>query len=96
MRGRYTMVTLNADSHPRMSRMHKPDPKMPSDQQDKRSVVPIELADVDRWWRGGRAGSGTLRLPDHRLFTYKVAGEDGTVLRTDLRLRSFRFRISVC
>ncbi len=45
----YTMLTLNADAHPLMKRMHKPDPKLASDQQDKRSVVPIEAADVDLW-----------------------------------------------
>lgn len=36
------MLTVNADDHPIMSRMHKPDPKLPPDQQDKRSVVAIE------------------------------------------------------
>ena len=45
----YTMLTLNADAHPLMSRMHKPDPKLGPDQQDKRSVVPIETEDVDTW-----------------------------------------------
>jgi putative SOS response-associated peptidase YedK len=45
----YTMLTINADHHPLMSRMHKPDPKLPPDQQDKRSVVAIESADVDAW-----------------------------------------------
>jgi putative SOS response-associated peptidase YedK len=48
----YTMLTLNADDHPLMSRMHKPDPKLPPDQQDKRSVVAIELRDVEIWLRG--------------------------------------------
>ena len=48
----YTMLTLNADEHPLMRRMHKPDPKLAADQQDKRSVVPIELADVDQWLSG--------------------------------------------
>lgn len=48
----YTMLTLNADAHPLMRRMHKPDPKLPADQQDKRSVIPIELADVDQWLAG--------------------------------------------
>lgn len=45
----YTMLTLNADAHPLMKRMHKPDPRLGPDQQDKRSVVPIELQDVDTW-----------------------------------------------
>lgn len=45
----YTLLTLNADAHPLMNRMHRPDPKRPPDMQDKRSVVPIELEDVDTW-----------------------------------------------
>lgn len=48
----YTMLTINADSHPLMSRMHKPDSKLPTDQQDKRSVIPIEMQDVDQWLSG--------------------------------------------
>jgi len=48
----YTMLTINADSHPLMRRMHKPDPKYGPDDQDKRSVVAIESADVDRWLSG--------------------------------------------
>jgi putative SOS response-associated peptidase YedK len=45
----YTMLTINADQHPLMRRMHKPDPRLGPDQQDKRSLVAIELQDVDRW-----------------------------------------------
>lgn len=45
----YTMLTINADDHPVMNRMHRPDPKRPPNMQDKRSVVPIQLADVDAW-----------------------------------------------
>lgn len=48
----YTMLTINADSHPIMSRMHKPDPKSPPEQQDKRSVVAIEQGDVEQWLMG--------------------------------------------
>jgi len=48
----YTMLTLNADEHPLMSRMHKPDPKVPPDQQDKRSVIPIGKGDIDLWLAG--------------------------------------------
>lgn len=48
----YTMLTLNADQHPLMNRMHRPDPKRPPEMQDKRSVVPIELEDVDAWLYG--------------------------------------------
>jgi len=45
----FTMLTLNADEHPLMARMHKPDPKIPADQQDKRSVVPIAPGDEAAW-----------------------------------------------
>ncbi len=54
----YTMLTMGANSHPLMSRMHKPemDPAtrqpLPPDRQDKRSVVPIERGDVDEWLAG--------------------------------------------
>ena len=59
----YTMLTLNADAHPLMRRMHKPDPKLGPDQQDKRTVVPIELADVDTWLFGNQEeASQLLRL----------------------------------
>lgn len=45
----YTMLTINADAHPLMSRMHKPDPKLGPEEQDKRSLVLLELEDVDTW-----------------------------------------------
>ena len=48
----YTMLTLNADAHPIMSRMHKPDPKLAADKQDKRSVISIEPEHVDLWLTG--------------------------------------------
>jgi putative SOS response-associated peptidase YedK len=65
----YTMLTLNADDHPLMSRMHKPDPKLPADQQDKRSVVAIELADVDAWLRGSiDEASELVRVPAVEVF----------------------------
>lgn len=48
----YTMLTINADDHPLMRRMHKPDPKLGPDEQDKRSVISIEQADVDQWLAG--------------------------------------------
>lgn len=48
----YTMVTVNADAHPLMKRMHKPDPRLGPDKQDKRSLVLLEQGDVDLWLRG--------------------------------------------
>lgn len=48
----YTMLTMNADAHPLMRRMHKPDPKFGPTEQDKRSVVVIEPGDFDGWLAG--------------------------------------------
>ena len=65
----YTMLTLNADAHPLMSRMHKPDPKLPPDQQDKRSVVPIADGDVRTWLFGSHAEAAALvRLTEADVF----------------------------
>ena len=57
------MLTVNADAHPLMSRMHKPDPKLGPDQQDKRSVISIESADVDRWLTGSHDQIADLLRP---------------------------------
>ena len=48
----YTMLTQNADTHPLMRRMHRPDPKRPPDKQDKRSVVPVEFTNAGTWLHG--------------------------------------------
>ena len=65
----YTMLTINADDHPLMRQMHKPDPKFPADQQDKRSVISIELGDVDQWLAGTvNEAQELLRVPKVGLF----------------------------
>ena len=65
----YTMLTINADAHPLMNRMHKPDPQLPPDQQDKRSVIPIEMADIDRWLAGTiQEASALLQLAPVDIF----------------------------
>lgn len=65
----YTMLTLNADAHPLMNRMHKPDPKLGPDQQDKRSVVALEPADWDTWLRApAEEAQGLIRLSPVELF----------------------------
>ncbi len=56
----YTMLTLNADAHPLMRRMHKPDPKLGPVEQDKRSVVAVDLPDVDAWLHGTVAQATSL------------------------------------
>lgn len=65
----YTMLTNNADKHPLMSRMHRPDPKLPPDQQDKRSVIPLELDSVDTWLSGSIDEATELaRVPPVEVF----------------------------
>lgn len=65
----YTMLTLNADAHPLMWRMHKPHPKVAPEQQDKRSVIAIEAADVDQWLSGTQGeASQLLRLTPVKAF----------------------------
>lgn len=59
----YTMLTINCDGHPLMSRMHKPDPKLPLDKQDKRSVIAIEAEDVDQWLNGSVEEASRLLWP---------------------------------
>lgn len=71
----YTMLTINADGHPLMGRMHKNelDPKtkkpLPLEDQDKRSVIPIDLADVDAWLAGTQPeAAALLRVPPVEIF----------------------------
>lgn len=59
----YTMLTVNADDHPLMRRMHKPDPSLPPDKQDKRSVVAIEHGDLEQWMQGSTEEAGELLVP---------------------------------
>jgi len=59
----YTMLTVNADAHPVMSRMHKPDKTVAPEKQDKRSVVAIEAGDVERWLLGSVQEVGELLVP---------------------------------
>ena len=70
----YTMMTINADAHPLMSRMHKPDPKLAPNEQDKRSVVVIEPVDFDVWLGGTIEDAKSLiRLAPMEVF---AAGPD--------------------
>lgn len=70
----YSMLTINADHHPLMNRMHRPDPKRPPEMQDKRSVVPIALSDVDAWLTGSLEEAKKLvQLPAVELFDAEPA-----------------------
>lgn len=56
----YTMLTMNCDEHPLLNRLHKPDPRLPPDRQDKRAVIHIEPANWPAWLRGGDAEARAL------------------------------------
>jgi putative SOS response-associated peptidase YedK len=59
----YTMLTVNADHHPVMSRMHKPDADLPPNAQDKRSVISVEQRDVKLWLEGELSVISGLLVP---------------------------------
>lgn len=71
----YTMLTINADGHPLMGKMHRNelDPvtkqPLPLELQDKRSVISIALEDVDQWLQGSvDEASALLQVPAADLF----------------------------
>lgn len=60
----YTMLTQNADDHPLMRRMHKPDPNRGLDAQDKRCVVPLAPQDEQTWLFGSaEQAASVVSLP---------------------------------
>lgn len=70
----YTMLTQNCDGHPLLALMHKPDPKLPPDKQDKRTVVPIERDDWDLWLHGPKeAAEALIRVPPVEFFRHGPA-----------------------
>ncbi len=70
----YTMLTINADDHPLMRRMHKPNPKKPANQQDKRSVIPIAPEDYDQWLTGTvQEAKALLRVAPVEVFDARPA-----------------------
>jgi putative SOS response-associated peptidase YedK len=83
----YTMLTLNADDHPLMNRMHKPEVDketklvLPADKQDKRSVIPIEFGDVDQWLAGTvEEARALLRLAPVEEFDARPAVADSSLI----------------
>lgn len=45
----FTMLTINADTHPIFKELHRPDTKRPPDKQDKRMVVILTEGSYDAW-----------------------------------------------
>lgn len=81
----YTMLTLNADDHPLMRRMHRPDPKLSGSAQDKRSVVPIDASNVDVWLAGTvQDASKLLRLAPVAAFDAGPAMQASQKIRCEL------------
>jgi putative SOS response-associated peptidase YedK len=81
----FTMITLNCDGHPLLGRLHRPDPSLPDDAQDKRSVLPLEPADWRTWLCGDADDARALmRVPPADRFDAAVSAE------TDARLRVLR------
>lgn len=56
----YTLLTQNCDGHPVLELMHKPEPDLPPDRQDKRTVVPIWEQDQDAWLHGTKEQAAEL------------------------------------
>ncbi len=76
----YTMLTQNCDAHPLLNLMHKPDPALSPDRQDKRAVVSIERADWDQWLNGTvDEAMALVKLPPAELFSHAAAEPDKQV-----------------
>lgn len=59
----FTMITCNCDDHPLLKRLHKPDPKLPTDQQDKRSLAHVDPSNWDQWLHGTMEEARALITP---------------------------------
>jgi putative SOS response-associated peptidase YedK len=59
----FTMITCNCDTHPLLGRLHKPDPNLPADAQDKRSLIHLEPDCWDQWLRGTESDARALIKP---------------------------------
>lgn len=59
----FTMLTCNCDTHPLLNRLHKPDPKLPPNQQDKRSLVHVAPEHWDQWLTGSESEARELIVP---------------------------------
>lgn len=56
----YTMLTMNADKHALMRRMHKPKPNSSAGGEDKRSVIPLAPEDWGPWLSGSPLAAQAL------------------------------------
>ncbi|GAB1389607.1 MAG: hypothetical protein AMXMBFR78_12910 [Rubrivivax sp.] len=78
----FTMLTINCDGHPLLSRLHKPDPTLPADAQDKRAVVALEPEAWSRWLEGSEQDArALLTLPPADRFDLHDAQRTDALLR---------------
>lgn len=81
----YSLLTVNCDDHPLLNRLHKPDPALPPDAQDKRSVVALEPVDWAAWLGGDLpAVQRLLQPPPLSAFDPTVSSETDAKLRGSL------------
>ncbi len=59
----YSMLTCNCDGHPLLGRLHKPDPSMPADAQDKRAVIHVTPEHWATWLSGSVSEAQALLQP---------------------------------
>lgn len=84
----FTMVTVNCDGHPLLSRLHKPDDKLPDDAQDKRSLVCLEPGQWDAWLHGDEATARSLLVPpETEVFDLSVTKQTDELL-ADMRRKA--------
>jgi len=74
----YSMLTQNCDGHPLLSRFHKlelgPD-GVPLPNQDKRTAVPLEIADLRTWLTGStEEAKALIRVPPAELYEARPDG----------------------
>ena len=73
------MLPMICDVHPFLRLMHKPETDregnvLPADQQDKRTVVPVERENWQRWLTGSvEDGLSLIRLPLLDVFSHGAA-----------------------
>lgn len=77
------MLTQNCDAHPLLRLMHKPDPKLGPEDQDKRAVVPIERGDWDQWLMGtAEQAEALIKLPSLEAIRHEAADPSKAIVLT--------------
>jgi putative SOS response-associated peptidase YedK len=77
----FTMITCNCDTHPLLGRLHKPDPNLPADKQDKRSLIHLEPERWEQWLHGSEDDARALIRP-----AQEAMFDRGDVVKTDALL----------